>query len=138
MQLDGLLNSFKTILSSRNFDALVSILATDVTARLERAITKCTYNRLGGLILDQEVRTLGSYLTGATSWSIRDKMVRLTQIATLLNLEKVGELSDYWNPIDQREIPAWRITPTEIRTLLALRYVIFPGLLYISTKLQIQ
>lgn len=76
-------------MSDRNYDALVSILATDVTSRLERAIKKCTFNRLGGLILDQEIRALGSYLTGATSWSIRDKMVRLTQIATLLNLEQV-------------------------------------------------
>lgn len=91
MQLDGLLNSFKIVMSSRNYDALVSILATDATARLERAIRKCTFNRLGGLILDQEVRALGSYLTGATSWSIRDKMVRLSQIATLLNLEQVSK-----------------------------------------------
>lgn len=89
MQLDGLLNTFKSGMSDRNYDALVSTLATDVTARLERAIKKCTFNRLGGLILDQEIRALGSYLTGATSWSIRDKMVRLTQIATLLNLEQV-------------------------------------------------
>lgn len=89
MQLDGLLNSFKIVMSSRNYDALVSILASDATARLERAIRKCAFNRLGGLVLDQEVRALGSYLTGATSWSIRDKMVRLSQIATLLNLEQV-------------------------------------------------
>lgn len=40
-------------------------------------------------MLDQEVRALGSYLTGATSWSVRDKLARLTQMATLLNLEKV-------------------------------------------------
>lgn len=89
MQLSGLLSTFKAVMSDRNYDALVSILAADATARLERAIRKCAFNRLGGLILDQEVRVLSSYLTGATSWSIRDKMVRLTQIATLLNLEQV-------------------------------------------------
>lgn len=89
-QLDALLKSFQDVMSSRNYDALVSIIATDATARLERAIKKSTFNRLGGLILDQEVRALGSYLTTATSWSIRDKMIRLTQIATLLNLEKVN------------------------------------------------
>lgn len=89
VQLDGLLNSFKMVMSPRNYDALVSIVATDVTARLERAIKKSSFNRLGGLILDQEVRALGSYLTSSTSWSVRDKMVRLTQIATFLNLEQV-------------------------------------------------
>lgn len=94
VQLDGLLVSFKSSMSQRNYDALVSIVATDVAARLERTIKKCSFNRLGGLVLDQEVRTLASYLTGAVaSWSIRDKMVRLTQIATLLNLEQVRALS---------------------------------------------
>lgn len=88
-QLDTLLKSFQTVMNARNYDALVSIVAIDATARLERAIKKSTFNRLGGLVLDQEVRALGTYLTAATSWSVRDKMIRLTQIATLLNLEKV-------------------------------------------------
>lgn len=89
VQIDGLLNSFKSIMTERNYDALVGLVAADATARLERAIKKCNFNRLGGLILDQEIRALGSYLTASTSWSVRDKMIRLTQIATLLNLEKV-------------------------------------------------
>lgn len=89
-QLDTLLKSFQNVMNSRNYDGLVSIVTTDVTARLERAIKKSTFNRLGGLVLDQEVRAIGSYLTAATSWSVRDKMIRLTQIATLLNLENVS------------------------------------------------
>ncbi|XP_060645090.1 conserved oligomeric Golgi complex subunit 4 [Drosophila nasuta] len=120
VQLDGLLNSFKNALSSRNYDALVSILATEVTNRLERAIKKSSFNRLGGLVLDQVVRALGAYLTGATSWSVRDKMTRLSQIATLLNLDKVSELSEYWNP-ENNEMPSWRLTPNEVRTILVLR-----------------
>ncbi|EDV98988.1 conserved oligomeric Golgi complex subunit 4 [Drosophila grimshawi] len=121
VQLDGLLNSFKNALSPRNYDALVSILATEVTNRLERAIKKSTFNRLGGLVLDQEVRALGTYLTGATSWSVRDKMTRLSQIATLLNLDKVSELSEYWNPENNTEMPSWRLTPNEVRTIFTLR-----------------
>ncbi|XP_034473681.1 conserved oligomeric Golgi complex subunit 4 [Drosophila innubila] len=120
VQLDGLLNSFKNALSPRNYDALVSILATEVTNRLERAIKKSSFNRLGGLVLDQEVRALGTYLTGATSWSVRDKMTRLSQIATLLNLDKVSELSEYWNP-ENHDMPSWRLTPNEVRTILVLR-----------------
>lgn len=129
-------------MNSRNYDALVSLVATDATARLERAIKKTTFNRVGGLVLDQEVRALGSYLTAATSWSVRDKMIRLTQIATLLNLEKVtkfqksnsisskllfialqlSELADYWNPGQQEDRTAWRLTTAEVRSILALRF----------------
>ncbi|XP_017099288.3 conserved oligomeric Golgi complex subunit 4 [Drosophila bipectinata] len=121
VQLDGLLNSFKSALSPRNYDALVSILATEVTIQLERAIKKITFNRLGGLVLDQEVRALGSYLTGATSWSVRDKMTRISQIATLLNLDKISELSEYWNPENNKEMSSWHLTPNEVRTFLTLR-----------------
>ncbi|XP_020807314.1 conserved oligomeric Golgi complex subunit 4 [Drosophila serrata] len=121
VQLDGLLNSFKSSLSPRNYDALVSILATEVTIQLERAIKKISFNRLGGLVLDQEVRALGSYLTGATSWSVRDKMTRISQIATLLNLDKISELSEYWSPENNKEMSTWHLTPNEVRTFLTLR-----------------
>lgn len=126
IQFDGLLNAFKKTLSERNYDVLVSMLATDVATRFERAVKKSAFNRLGGLILDQEVRTLGSFLTGLTSWSVRDKMARLTQIAIILNLEKVTELSEYYDPKNQNDcgpFTAWRLTPNEIRTILKLRQV---------------
>ena len=47
------------------------------------------YPQLGGLQFDKELRSLVGYLTAVTQWTIRDKFARLTQISTLLNLEKV-------------------------------------------------
>lgn len=127
-QLDGLLAQFRPVLAQRNYDALVGQLATDVTARMEAAIRKCTFNRLGGLMLDQEVRTLGLFLSAATSWSVRDKMVRLTQMATLLNLEQVSELAEYWQPTTAGGGnehggggPAWRFSQAEVKAILSLR-----------------
>lgn len=79
------------------------------------------YLKLGGLVLDQEVRALGAYLASATSWSVRDKMTRLTQIATILNLEKVSEINEYWNPQHSSELTSWRLSQNEVRTILTLR-----------------
>ena len=45
--------------------------------------------QLGGLQFDKELRVLVGYLTSVTTWTIRDKFARLTQMATILNLEKV-------------------------------------------------
>ncbi|XP_013109416.2 conserved oligomeric Golgi complex subunit 4 [Stomoxys calcitrans] len=120
VQIDGLLNTFKQFLTPRNYDALISIVASELTLRLEKTIKKCVFNRLGGLVLDQEVRALGAYLASATSWSVRDKMTRLTQIATILNLEKVSEVNEYWNPQNSSELP-WRISQNEVKTILTLR-----------------
>lgn len=118
-QLDALLKSFENVLNRRNYDALVGLIAGDLTLRLERAIKKSTFNRIGGLVLDQEVRAISSYLATATSWSVRDKMIRLTQIATLLNLEKLAEVQDYWDPNEGET--TWRLTVAEVRQILSLR-----------------
>ncbi|XP_043275819.1 conserved oligomeric Golgi complex subunit 4 [Venturia canescens] len=117
MNLEGLLQAFKDSLTSANYDALIGILTAEVTARLEKVVLKSTFNRAGGLILDKEIRSLASYLAAATSWSIRDKFARLTQIATILSVEKVEELSDYCGA----DAIAWRLTPVEVRRIASLR-----------------
>lgn len=71
--------------------------------------------------LDKEIRVLVNYLTSLTTWSIREKFSRLTQIATLLSLEKLSELLDYW---DTSANITWRLTPNEVRQILTLRSVI--------------
>ncbi|XP_039279872.1 conserved oligomeric Golgi complex subunit 4-like [Nilaparvata lugens] len=117
--LNMLLLEFEKVLTSSNYDALIAILVSEVTTQMEKVIMKSEFNRLGGLALDKEVRSLVTYLSNATSWSVRDKFARLTQIATVLNLEKVSEISDYWGQ-DSTSIP-WRLTPGEVRKIMTLR-----------------
>lgn len=119
MNLESLLSSFKEALTTSNYDAFVSALTTEVTQRLEKVILKSSFNGLGGLVLDKEVRALASYITAATSWSVRDKFARLTQIATVLNLEQVSEIADYWGNHDGAL--TWRLTPSELKTFMLLR-----------------
>ena len=49
-------------------------------------------SKLGGLQFDKELRSLVGYLTAITQWTVRDKFARLTQMATILNMERVGRL----------------------------------------------
>ncbi|KAI4494357.1 hypothetical protein M0802_009040 [Mischocyttarus mexicanus] len=120
--LEGLLQVFKGNLTTSNYDALIGILTKEVTARLEKVVLKSTFNRAGGLILDKEIRSLASYLAAATSWSVRDKFARLTQIATILSIEKVEELADYCGA----DAIAWRLTPSEVRLIASLRIDLKP------------
>ncbi|XP_023216827.1 conserved oligomeric Golgi complex subunit 4-like [Centruroides sculpturatus] len=119
LNIDSLLKSFKESLTPTNYDTLVSYLTTELTHQLEKVIKKCTFNRLGGLQFDRELRSLVSYLTSVTTWTIRDKFARLTQIATILNLETVTEILDLWGP--NSGSLTWRLTPSEVRQILALR-----------------
>ncbi|XP_015922764.1 conserved oligomeric Golgi complex subunit 4 [Parasteatoda tepidariorum] len=116
---DTFLKSLKASLTTSNFDALVSLLASELTSHFEKAVMACQFNRLGGLQFDRELRLIIGYLTTVTTWTIRDKFARLTQIATILNLENVTELLDTWGT--NSGSLTWRLTPTEVRQVLSLR-----------------
>lgn len=119
VQLEQLMSEFKTSLSPAIFDTLTSLMMNLISMELEKTVFKCTFSRLGGLQFDKELRSLVAYLSSVTSWTIRDKFARLTQMATILNLERVSEILDYWGP---NSAPlTWRLTPAEVRQVLSLR-----------------
>ncbi|KAH7981410.1 hypothetical protein HPB49_023911 [Dermacentor silvarum] len=117
--LDGALKAFKGDLIPANYDSLVNLTAAETTFQLEKAVFKCSFNRLGGLQFDKELRYLISYMTSVTTWSIRDKFSRVSQISTLLNMEMVSEILDIWGT--NAGPMTWRLTPTEVRQVLSLR-----------------
>ncbi|GIX95139.1 hypothetical protein CDAR_178892 [Caerostris darwini] len=116
---DAFLKSLKESLTTSNFDAIVSLLASELTSQFEKAVMTCQFNRLGGLLFEKELRLIIAYLTTVTTWTIRDKFARLTQIASILNLENVNEILDTWG--SNSGSLTWRLTPTEVRQVLALR-----------------
>uniref|UniRef100_A0ABI7WD62 Conserved oligomeric Golgi complex subunit 4 n=1 Tax=Felis catus TaxID=9685 RepID=A0ABI7WD62_FELCA len=119
LNLEQQMAEFKASLSPVIYDSLTSLMTSLVAVELERVVLKSTFNRLGGLQFDKELRSLIAYLTTVTTWTIRDKFARLSQMATILNLERVTEILDYWGansgPL------TWRLTPAEVRQVLALR-----------------
>ncbi|WAR13627.1 COG4-like protein [Mya arenaria] len=117
--VDTVLGNFKESLTSNNYEKFVSLIMNEITTTLEKAVLKTSFNRLGGLQFDKELRQLTGYLTSVTTWTIRDKFARLTQMATILNLERVDELLDYWGP--NSGPMTWRLTPSEVRQVLSLR-----------------
>ncbi|XP_066260041.1 conserved oligomeric Golgi complex subunit 4 [Euwallacea similis] len=119
MNLETLLSSFKNVLTSNNYDSFIQVLTSEVTQRFEKVIMKTQFNRLGGLVLDKEVRSVAGYITAGTCWSARDQFARLTQIATVLNFDHIDEINEYWGNADGAI--TWRLTPTEIKAVLNLR-----------------
>ena len=64
-----------------------------------------------------QVRALSSFLTSVTTWTIRDKFARLSQMAALLNLETLGEVTEVGAGMGREG----RLSTGEVRTLLGLR-----------------
>ncbi|XP_034738693.1 conserved oligomeric Golgi complex subunit 4 [Etheostoma cragini] len=119
VNLEQLMAEFKTAQSPVIYDTLTSLMTSLISIEMEKTVLKCSFSRLGGLQFDKELRSLVAYLTTVTTWTIRDKFARLTQMATILNLERVTEILDYWGP--NSGPLTWRLTPAEVRQVLALR-----------------
>merc|ERR1719341_3225939 len=113
VNLDNLMQSFKAGLTAANFDSLVMIVASEVTVQLEKSVLKSSFSRLGGLQFDREVRSLSSFLTSVTTWTIRDKFSRLQQMAAILNMETLLEMEEFSGTN--------KLTPVEVRQILHLR-----------------
>jgi conserved oligomeric Golgi complex subunit 4 len=64
------------------------------------------------------VRTLMLFFSNKTQKTVRDKFLRLIQIASLLKMFKINEVSDQ---IGEGQVMSWRLTPNEIRNVLKLR-----------------
>ncbi|CAF99558.1 unnamed protein product [Tetraodon nigroviridis] len=98
VNLEQLMGEFKVALSPVIYDTLTGLMTSLISMEMEKTALKCSFSRLGGLQFDKELRSLVAYLTTVTTWTIRDKFARLTQMATILNLERVTEILDYWAP----------------------------------------
>lgn len=117
--LESALSPLSDALSQANYDTLVLACAERVASALEQGLFTKKFSQLGGLQLDREVRTVVGAFSALASGSVRDRFARLTQVATVLNLERVAEILDYWG--DNAGAITWRLSPNEIKKVLALR-----------------
>uniref|UniRef100_A0A915CIL2 Conserved oligomeric Golgi complex subunit 4 n=2 Tax=Parascaris TaxID=6254 RepID=A0A915CIL2_PARUN len=99
--LDKQLAVFEPLLVPSNYQELLSSVCAEVNRQLERVILKSSFNRLGGLQLDREFRSLTSYLTGIAGWMLREKCARLSQVVSLINVESVDEAVDFYQQLQQ-------------------------------------
>ncbi|KAF8391623.1 hypothetical protein HHK36_023929 [Tetracentron sinense] len=106
-------------MTTHNYDSFVHLVIDFIVKRLEVIMMQKRFSQLGGLQLDRDARALVSHFSGMTQRTVRDKFARLTQMATILNLEKVSEILDFWG--ENSGPMTWRLTPAEVRRVLGLR-----------------
>lgn len=92
--LESILNNYTPSLLPTNCDTLVAEVAEDLAGLIEEAAFRTTFNRLGGILFDKDIRVICDYLTSLTEWSLRGKFARCSQMATLLCVESLGEVQE--------------------------------------------
>lgn len=107
------------LMTASNYDSFVHLVIDFIVKRLEVIMMQKRFSQLGGLQLDRDARALVSHFSSMTQRTVRDKFARITQMATILNLEKVSEILDFWG--ENSGPMTWRLTPAEVRRVLGLR-----------------
>ncbi|CBI38713.3 unnamed protein product, partial [Vitis vinifera] len=107
------------VMTANNYDSFVHLIIDFIAKRLEVIMMQKRFSQLGGLQLDRDARALVHHFSSMTQRTVRDKFARLTQMATILNLEKVSEILDFWG--ENSGPMTWRLTPAEVRRVLGLR-----------------
>ncbi|KAI8373112.1 COG4 transport protein-domain-containing protein [Radiomyces spectabilis] len=110
-------------LTENNFRLLLSLLLDVVSVQWEKIVLQTRFNQYGALRFDKDLRTAIHFLSGLTDWLYRDRFTRLSQMATLLNFEEPSEIYECWGA--KAGPVSWRLTVTEVKKVLALRYVFF-------------
>ncbi|CAI9117125.1 OLC1v1018466C1 [Oldenlandia corymbosa var. corymbosa] len=109
----------QSLMTANNYDMFVHMVIDFIVKRLEVIMMQKRFSQLGGLQLDRDARALVTHFSSMTQRTVRDKFARLTQMATILNLEKVSEILDFWG--ENSGPMTWRLTPAEVRRVLGLR-----------------
>ena len=93
-----------------------------VVDRIEALLRLKRFTQLGGLQLDRNIRDLVTSLADVTQRSVREKFARLTQVATLLSCESMGEVQEFFGPDAANAAYTWRLSDTQIREVLSQRH----------------
>ncbi|OBZ75472.1 Conserved oligomeric Golgi complex subunit 4 [Grifola frondosa] len=115
---EALVHGYKDYFTENNYRLFFG-LALDVLVRpWEKFVVGLKYSELGAIRFDHDLRSITAYLSSQTAFGdVRDKFVRLQQIATLLNLDSEEDVDEFYNGSGI----AWRLSQQEARTIANLR-----------------
>lgn len=102
-----------------DFCVPVVLVSYYVNCRIEALLLQKRFNQLGGLQLDRDTRALVAGFTDLTQRTVRDKFARLSQMATVLSLEEVREIGEYWG--EGKASVTWRLSSADVKQVLMLR-----------------
>ncbi|CAG8710570.1 4449_t:CDS:2, partial [Acaulospora morrowiae] len=118
---DSLIQVYQTTFSENNYNQMMMHILELVTIMWEKTVFGTKFNQLGALRFDKDLRAVNNYFSTKMQWPFRDRFTRLSQISTLLNLESLSEIYDFWGSTTKSSNPiTWRLTVTEAKKVAGL------------------
>ncbi|RIA99525.1 COG4 transport protein [Glomus cerebriforme] len=119
---DNLVKIYQTTFTENNYNQIMMHILESVINLWEKTVLGTKFNQYGALRFDKDLRSVNNYFSAKMQWPFRDKLTRLNQISTLLNLESLSEIHEYWGSATKVTSPiTWRLTVTEAKKIVGLR-----------------
>lgn len=108
------------IFDASNAELYVRSTCEGLVTRLENiVITRLTFNHLGALKLERELRRIFSSISGSIPFHVRGSFSRLVQLSAVLSAENTDEVESYVS--DMRCQSSWKLTAHDVQNIMALR-----------------
>ena len=131
-ELDRLFDKYKPQLAPENFESFTHLCLKVLGPQIEKTILQKQFTQYGALQLDKDLRNIIAYFSTLSQRTVRGEFARLIQMTSLLNLESVAEVMDYWG--ENSGQMTWRLAPSEVHRVLSRR-MDFSGAEIASLKL---
>ena len=108
------------VASSENVQLFVTHSSEGLSKRLENIVkTRLSFNHLGSLKFERELRQLISGLSSLTHFRVREAFATLVQITVLLSAETRNEADNYL--VDMRRQATWKLSESDVLHVMKLR-----------------
>ncbi|CAB4493904.1 unnamed protein product [Rhizophagus irregularis] len=119
---DNLIKVYQATFTENNYNQIMIHILESVINLWEKTVFVTKFTQYGALRFDKDLRSVTNYFSAKMQWPFRDKFTRLNQISTLLNLESLSEIYEYWGSTTKATSSiTWRLTVTEIKKIVGLR-----------------
>jgi len=113
-----LFNQYKLTLTENNYGYLVLLALDYVVAVFEKKVMTKKFTLLGGIQFGREIKMLVDFFAKDVQISVRHKFSRLTQMVSLLQMEKVQDVLEIWG---EKSTINWKLSTQEVTTILERR-----------------
>lgn len=108
------------VMIKESAELFIQLASEGLSARLENIVkTRLSFNHLGALKFERELRVMISGLSGASSFRVRENFARLTQLSVVLSAETQNEVENYL--VDMRHQSSWKLSESDAQKIVSLR-----------------
>ncbi|GAM25890.1 hypothetical protein SAMD00019534_090650 [Acytostelium subglobosum LB1] len=119
VEISQFLQPFEDHLTTTNYDSIVHLTIGFLVKKIENGIYLKHFTQIGALQFGKDIRAIFNFFAKLCKSTIRDKFSKLNQIVSLLTLERLSEIEEFWS--DNSSMLSWKLSPTEVKKLLACR-----------------